>query len=52
MRLSREESLLLIVDLQAGLLPLIEHGDQAVTEAAWLGGLAEFLEVPVWVTEQ
>ncbi len=52
MRLTREKSLLLIVDLQAGLLPLIEHGDQAVTEAAWLGGLAESIEVPVWVTEQ
>lgn len=52
MRLSREKSLLLIVDLQAGLLPVIEHGDQAVTEAAWLGALAGALAVPVWVTEQ
>ncbi|WP_280554678.1 isochorismatase family protein [Halomonas sp. 25-S5] len=52
MRLTREKSLLLIVDLQAGLLPVIEHGDQAVTEAAWLGGMAGELEVPVWVTEQ
>ncbi|MDX1467149.1 MAG: isochorismatase family protein [Halomonas sp.] len=52
MRLSREKSLLLIVDLQAGLLPVIEHGEQAVSEAAWLGALAGSLEVPVWVTEQ
>ncbi|MFO8046883.1 MAG: isochorismatase family protein [Halomonas sp.] len=52
MRLTREESLLLIVDLQAGLLPVIEHGEQAVTEAAWLGGLAGSIDVPVWVTEQ
>jgi len=52
MRLSRENSLLLIVDLQAGLLPVIEHGEQAVTEAAWLGALAGSLEVPVWLTEQ
>lgn len=52
MRLMREGSLLLIVDLQAGLLPVIENGDQAVNEAAWLGGLATSLEVPVWVTEQ
>src|SRR5690554_7087075 len=52
MRLTREESLLLVVDLQAGLLPVIEHGDQAVNEAAWLGGLAGSIEVPVWVTEQ
>ncbi|MEQ6918650.1 isochorismatase family protein [Halomonas aquatica] len=52
MRLSREKSLMLIVDLQAGLVPVIEHGEQAVTEAAWLGELATSLEVPVWVTEQ
>lgn len=52
MRLTREKSLMLIVDLQAGLLPVIENGGQAVAEAAWLGGLAETLEVPVWVTEQ
>ncbi|MFC2992769.1 MULTISPECIES: isochorismatase family protein [Halomonas] len=52
MRLTREESLLLIVDLQAGLLPVIEHGEQAVTESAWLGGLAGSIDVPVWVTEQ
>ncbi|MDR5900605.1 MULTISPECIES: isochorismatase family protein [Halomonas] len=52
MRLKREESLLLVVDLQAGLLPVIEHADQAVNEAVWLGGLAATLEVPVWVTEQ
>ncbi|APE31165.1 isochorismatase [Halomonas aestuarii] len=52
MRLSREKSLMLAVDLQAGLVPVIEHGEQAVDEAAWLGGLATSLEVPVWVTEQ
>lgn len=52
MRLNRDKSLVLIVDLQAGLLPLIEGGDQAVTEAAWIGGVAETLGVPVWVTEQ
>jgi len=52
MRLTRETSLMLIVDLQAGLLPVIEHADQAVTEAAWLGGMAGELDVPIWVTEQ
>ncbi|PMR76271.1 isochorismatase family protein [Billgrantia endophytica] len=52
MRLKREESLLLIVDLQAGLLPVVDGGEQAVTEAAWLGGVAEALAIPVWVTEQ
>lgn len=52
MRLKREESLLLIVDLQAGLLPVIDGGEQAVAEAGWLGGVAEALGVPVWLTEQ
>jgi nicotinamidase-related amidase len=52
MRLMRENSLLLLVDLQSGLLPVIENGEQAVAEAAWLGGLAGMLEVPVWYTEQ
>ena len=52
MRLMRENSLLLIVDLQAGLLPVIEGGDQAVTETAWLGGIADALEIPIWLTEQ
>lgn len=52
MRLDSKKSLLLLVDLQAGLLPVIEGGDQAVNEAAWLGGVAELLGVPVWITEQ
>ncbi|WP_075881639.1 isochorismatase family protein [Vreelandella massiliensis] len=52
MRLQREKSLLLMVDFQAGLLPVIDGGAQAVTEASWLGGLAQLLEVPVWLTEQ
>ncbi|GEK73600.1 MULTISPECIES: isochorismatase family protein [Halomonas] len=52
MRLVREKSLLLIVDLQAGLLPVLDGGEQAVGEASWLGGVASALEVPVWLTEQ
>ncbi|SDJ22554.1 isochorismatase family protein [Billgrantia gudaonensis] len=52
MRLERNKSLLLVVDLQAGLVPVIDGGDQAVAEASWLGGVAEALDVPVWVTEQ
>ena len=52
MQLQREKSLLLMVDFQAGLLPVIEGGQEAVTEAAWLGGMACLLEVPVWLTEQ
>lgn len=52
MRLYRENSLLLIVDLQTGLLPVIDSGRQAVNEAGWLARMAELVGVPVWVTEQ
>ncbi|PMR81858.1 isochorismatase family protein [Halomonas urumqiensis] len=52
MRLTSEQSLVLIVDMQAGLLPVIEHGDQAAREAGWLGELAMSIDVPVWLTEQ
>ena len=52
MRLKSDESLLLVVDLQAGLLPVIEGGDQAVAETVWLGGIANALSIPVWLTEQ
>lgn len=52
MRLNRKNSLLLIVDLQAGLLPVVDGGMQAVRETGWLAGVAELVGVPVWVTEQ
>ncbi|MDR5859782.1 isochorismatase family protein [Halomonas eurihalina] len=52
MRMHQDTSLLLIVDLQAGLLPVLDTGGQAVEEASWMGGVAEALGVPVWLTEQ
>lgn len=52
MRLHRDKSLLLMVDFQAGLLPVIDGGDEAVREAGWLGELASLVDVPVWLTEQ
>lgn len=52
MRLHHQQSLLLVVDFQAGLLPVIEGGEAALEEAAWLAGIAETLKVPVWLTEQ
>lgn len=52
MRLSADDSLLLMVDFQAGLLPAIEDADAAVQEAGWLGGVAGELGVPIWLTEQ
>lgn len=52
MLLQRDKSLLLMVDFQAGLLPVIDGGQEAMNEAAWLGEMACLLEVPVWLTEQ
>lgn len=52
MRLQCDNSLLLMVDFQAGLLPVIDGGEQAVNAASWLGGIAELLDVPIWLTEQ
>jgi nicotinamidase-related amidase len=52
MRLHRDKSLMLIVDFQAGLLPVIDGGEEAVQEAGWLGELASMVNVPVWLTEQ
>ena len=52
MLLQRDISLLLMVDFQAGLLPVIDGGQEAVNVAAWLGEMACLLEIPVWLTEQ
>lgn len=52
MLLQRDKSLLLMVDFQAGLLPVIDGGEQASSEAGWLGEMAGLFDVPVWVTEQ
>ncbi|MBE0465013.1 isochorismatase family protein [Halomonas sp. FME20] len=52
MRLQRDRSLLLMVDFQAGLLPVIDDGVKVIEEAAWLAKVAEALDVPVWLTEQ
>ena len=47
MLLQRDKSLLLMVDFQAGLLPVIDGGQEAVNVAAWLGEMACLLEIPV-----
>lgn len=52
MRLDQTQSVLLMIDFQAGLLPVIEGGEAAIKEAAWLAGIASALQVPVWLTEQ
>jgi len=45
------ESALLVVDIQSGLLPVIEHKEQVRESAAWLLRLAGKLQVPVVVSE-
>lgn len=52
MHLQCDKSLLLMVDFQAGLLPVIDGGELAIEEASWLGGIACLMDVPVWLTEQ
>ncbi|MGQ7246862.1 isochorismatase family protein [Halomonas sp. V046] len=52
MLIDPSRSALLVVDVQTGLMPVIERADQAVTEIAWLAAVAEHLAVPVWLTEQ
>ncbi|WP_447554264.1 isochorismatase family protein [Vreelandella sp. EE22] len=52
MRLNASESLLLIIDFQTGLIPVIEHASEGVQEATWLAGIAHEVGVPVWLTEQ
>lgn len=52
MRLQAHRSLLLMIDVQAGLLPVVSGGQQVVEEASWLAGIAQALSIPVWLTEQ
>lgn len=52
MLLSAKESLLLIVDAQEKLLPVIHHYDQVSARIRWLAEVALQLEVPLLITEQ
>ncbi len=52
MQLQRDKSLLLLVDFQERLLPVIDGGEGAVREATWLAEMAGLMDVPVWLTEQ
>jgi nicotinamidase-related amidase len=52
MLLEAEASALLIVDVQARLLPAIENGERVLLNCAWLVRLARELDVPVGVSEQ
>jgi nicotinamidase-related amidase len=52
MLLDRDRSCLLLVDLQANLMPAIDMGAQVVARARLLAAAANRLEVPVLATEQ
>ena len=51
MLMNREQSVLLIVDVQARLAPFIHEGEQVAAHCAWLAQVAERVRVPVVVTE-
>jgi len=51
MKMHAGESALLVVDIQSGLLPVIEQKEQVQESAAWLLRLAGKLQVPVVVSE-
>jgi nicotinamidase-related amidase len=52
MRIKASESLLLVVDLQARLLPAIDDGEAVLANATWVVDVAQAIGVPVLATEQ
>ena len=52
MLLERERSALLLIDLQANLMPSIADGPRVTARARLLAAAARRLEVPVLATEQ
>jgi len=50
--LRRQQSVLLLVDIQERLLPALKGGERLVEQAAWLLGVARRLGVPVLASEQ
>jgi nicotinamidase-related amidase len=51
-RLHRDQSALLLVDLQGALLPAIAQGAALIARAAFLARVARLLDVPIYATEQ
>ncbi|WP_233266352.1 isochorismatase family protein [Cobetia sp. L2A1] len=51
LHLMARRSLLLLIDFQTRLMPVLSGGTEAINSAIWLGGIAETLEIPVWLTE-
>jgi len=52
MLLDASQSQLVLVDYQARLMPAIFEGEAAATNAVRLGKFAQWVDVPVWGTEQ
>jgi len=51
MRIKPLESLLLVVDLQSRLLPVIDHADAVLANALWMVKVAQTIGIPVLATE-
>lgn len=51
MLMNREQSVLLIIDVQARLAPSIHEGENVAANCAWLAQVAERVGVPVVITE-
>ncbi|WP_206047215.1 isochorismatase family protein [Noviherbaspirillum denitrificans] len=51
MRINVVESVVLVVDLQQRLLPVINGGDAVLAEAMWIVDVAQAIHVPVLATE-
>lgn len=52
MLISADGSAVLLIDMQERLVPALEHGKEAVANAARLAAAAGLMEVPVCATEQ
>ena len=52
MLMKADQSVLVIVDAQEKLAPVIHQRDQLIARMRWLGEIANELDVPVVVTEQ
>ena len=52
MRLNKQASCLLLVDVQEKLIPAIHEYQGLIDNCAWLMNVANDLHVPIWVSEQ
>lgn len=52
MRMDANHSVLLVVDVQQKLLPVIDQGAQVLEQVHWLVGVAQRMAIPVLATEQ